>query len=81
MINDLLPVEDTEDGTGIKYSYSFNQADGSIDTKDVVLDEDDPVYTSIRHLHIADCTDRLIEEFNKFLEDNKTAVQSGSVYI
>ncbi|KAI7851749.1 Sec1-like protein [Circinella umbellata] len=77
MINDLLPVEDTEDGTGIKYTYSFNQADGSIDTKDVILDEDDSVYKSIRHLHIAECTDRLIEEFNKFLEENKTAVQSG----
>ncbi|KAI9273019.1 Sec1-like protein [Phascolomyces articulosus] len=77
MINDLLPVEDTENGTGIKYSYSFNQADGSIGEKEVILDEDDEVYKSIRHLHIADCTDRLIEEFNKFLEENKTAVQSG----
>lgn len=77
MINDLLSVEDTEYGTGIKYSYSFNQVDGSIGTKEVILDEDDPVYMSIRHLHIADCTDRLIEEFNKFLEENKTAVQNG----
>ncbi|KAI9491623.1 Sec1-like protein [Zychaea mexicana] len=77
MINDLLPVEDTENGTGIKYSYSFNQNDGSIGTQEVFLDEDDTVYKSIRHLHIAECTDRLIEEFNKFLEENKTAVQSG----
>ncbi|CDS07042.1 hypothetical protein LRAMOSA09565 [Lichtheimia ramosa] len=77
MINDLLSVEDTEYGTGIKYTYSFNQADGSIGTKEVILDEEDPVYMSIRHLHIADCTDRLIEEFNKFLEENKTAVQNG----
>ncbi|KAI9313586.1 Sec1-like protein [Dichotomocladium elegans] len=77
MINDLLSVDDTENGTGIKYTYSFNQSDGSIGTKEVVLDEEDSVYTSIRHLHIADCTDRLIEEFNKFLEENKSAVQSG----
>ncbi|KAI8141031.1 Sec1-like protein [Fennellomyces sp. T-0311] len=76
MINDLLPVEDTENGTGIKYTYSYNQSDGSIGTQEVVLDEDDPVYKSIRHLHIADCTDRLIEEFNKFLEENKTAEHS-----
>lgn len=77
MINDLLPIEDTENGTGIKYTYEFNQADGSIGSKEVVLDEEDSVYKSIRHLHIADCTNRLIEDFNKFLEENKTAVQSG----
>ncbi|KAI8059633.1 Sec1-like protein [Gongronella butleri] len=71
MINDLLPVKPTENGTGIVYSYEFTQADGSLGTKDVVLDEDDHVYTSIRHLHIAECTDRLIEEFNKFLAENK----------
>ncbi|ORX62335.1 Sec1-like protein [Hesseltinella vesiculosa] len=71
MINDLLPVKPTENGTGIVYSYEFTQADGSLDTKEVVLDEDDQIYKSIRHLHIAECTDRLVEEFNKFLTENK----------
>lgn len=79
MINDLLAVEDTENGTGIKYSYNYNQIDGSLGTQEVVLDEDDSVYKSIRHLHIAECTDRLIEEFNKFLDENKAAAQSGYV--
>lgn len=79
MINDLLTVEDTENGTGIKYSYNYNQIDGSLGTQEVVLDEDDSVYKSIRHLHIAECTDRLIEEFNKFLDENKAAAQSGYV--
>ncbi|KAI8093278.1 Sec1-like protein [Halteromyces radiatus] len=73
MINDLLPVKPTENGTGIVYSYEYTQSDGSMGTKDVILDEEDDVYKSIRHLHIAECTDRLIENFNKFLADNKQA--------
>ncbi|CAO3590379.1 unnamed protein product [Absidia cylindrospora] len=71
MINDLLPVTPTQNGTGIVYSYEYTQSDGSIGTQEVVLDEDDDVYKSIRHLHIAECTDRLIENFNKFLKENK----------
>ncbi|CAO3657362.1 unnamed protein product [Mucor hiemalis] len=73
MINDLLPVQETENGTGIKYSYEFHQADGSMGSKDVILDEDDNVYKSIRHMHIAECSDRLIEKFNEFLSENKAA--------
>ncbi|SAL99662.1 hypothetical protein [Absidia glauca] len=73
MINDLLPVTPTENGTGIIYNYEYTQSDGSMGTKEVVLDEDDDVYKSIRHLHIAECTDRLIEDFNKFLAENKQA--------
>lgn len=75
MINDLLPVKPTETGTGITYSYDFTQADGSVGTKEVVLDEDDHIYKSIRHLHIAECTDKLIEDFNKFLSENKSATR------
>lgn len=77
MINDLLPVEDTENHTGIKYSYEFHQIDGSMDSKDVVLDEDDNVYKSIRHMHIAECSDRLVEKFNEFLSENKAATNAG----
>ncbi|KAI8339302.1 Sec1-like protein [Blakeslea trispora] len=73
MINDLLPVQETENHTGIKYSYEFNQADGSTGTKDVVLDEEDNIYRSIRHMHIAECSDHLIEKFNEFLAENKAA--------
>ncbi|KAI8066984.1 Sec1-like protein [Gilbertella persicaria] len=71
MINDLLDVQPTD--TGIKYTYEFNQADGSMGTKEVVLDEEDNVYRSIRHMHIAECSDHLIEKFNEFLAENKAA--------
>ncbi|KAL0138132.1 Sec1-like protein [Mucor lusitanicus] len=77
MINDLLPVEETENHQGIKYSYEYHQADGSLDAKEVILDEEDNVYKSIRHMHIAECSDRLIEKFNEFLAENKAAANSG----
>ncbi|KAI8384493.1 Sec1-like protein [Radiomyces spectabilis] len=77
MINDLLPVETNESGNGVEFTYEYHQSDGSMGTKKVSLDEDDNVYKSIRHLHIADCTDRLIEKFNEFLAENKQATQSG----
>ncbi|KAI7903180.1 Sec1-like protein [Cokeromyces recurvatus] len=78
MISDLLPVQDTENHRGIKYSYEFHQADGSMGSKDVILDEEDNIYTSIRHMHIAECSDRLIEKFNEFLSENKAAVGAGN---
>ncbi|GAA5812262.1 hypothetical protein MFLAVUS_005712 [Mucor flavus] len=76
MINDLLPVEESENG--VKYGYEYTQADGSIGSKDVMLDEQDNIYKSIRHMHIAECTDRLIEKFNEFLSENKVGNNSST---
>jgi syntaxin-binding protein 1 len=75
MINDLLPVENTANHVGVKYVHEFHQADGSLDTKDVILDEEDNVYKSIRNMHIAECSDRLIEKFNDFMHENKAATE------
>ncbi|KAG1499673.1 hypothetical protein G6F48_006908 [Rhizopus delemar] len=73
MLNDLLPVQETENHVGIKYTYEFNQADGSLGSQEVTLDEEDSVYKSVRHMHIAQCSDYLIEKFNEFLSENKAA--------
>ncbi|KAG1437371.1 hypothetical protein G6F56_013140 [Rhizopus delemar] len=73
MLNDLLPIQETDSRVGIKYTYEFNQADGSLGSKDVLLDEEDEVYRSVRHMHIAQCSDHLIENFNQFLAENKVA--------
>ncbi|KAI7867457.1 Sec1-like protein [Spinellus fusiger] len=76
MINDLLPVVPNENQTGIQYTHEFNQEDGSMTTKDVVLNEEDSVYNSIRHLHIAECSDTLVKDFNQFLEAHKSTAQN-----
>ncbi|ORE11479.1 Sec1-like protein [Rhizopus microsporus var. microsporus] len=73
MINDLLPVQETDNHVGIKYTYEFHQADGTLGSQEVTLDEEDNVYKSIRHMHIAQCSDYLIEKFNEFLSENKSS--------
>lgn len=73
MINDLLPVQETDNHVGIKYTYEFHQADGTLGSQEVTLDEEDNVYKSIRHMHIAQCSDYLIERFNEFLSENKSS--------
>lgn len=69
MMTDLLNVE--ESPLGLKYSYEYVQEDGLTASKEIVLDEQDSVYTSIRHMHIANTTERLIESFNEFIAQNK----------
>lgn len=68
-MNDLLPMEQN----GTRYTYAFTQADGSSADKEVVIEESDSIYSSIRHLHIAECSDRLISQFNEFVNENKAA--------
>lgn len=69
MLADLLPVEDTS--AGLKYSYEYTQEDGTSKEVDITLNEQDTVYTSIRHMHIANTTEQLIDDFNKFVAENK----------
>ncbi|KAI9243576.1 Sec1-like protein [Sporodiniella umbellata] len=73
MLNDLLPVKATENKVGIQYTYHFHQSDGTLESQEVTLDEEDSVYQSVRHMHIAQCSDHLIENFNQFLADNKVS--------
>ncbi|OZJ04359.1 hypothetical protein BZG36_03209 [Bifiguratus adelaidae] len=75
MMNDLLPIE----ANGTRYKYQFSQADGSIAEKEVTLDEDDQVYMGIRHMHIAECTDKLVSQFNEFLRENKQTKHEDAV--
>ncbi|GAB5585417.1 syntaxin binding protein 1 [Umbelopsis nana] len=77
MMTDLLNVE--ESASGLKYSYEYVQEDGLTANKEIVLDEHDSVYTSIRHMHIANTTERLIESFNEFIAQNKVSGGSSTV--
>ncbi|KAI8146412.1 Sec1-like protein [Fennellomyces sp. T-0311] len=68
MVADLLNVEETP--SGIKYSYEYTQEDGTTKDQESVLNDQDTVYTSIRHMHIAITTEQLIDDFNKFMAEN-----------
>ncbi|KAI7870603.1 Sec1-like protein [Spinellus fusiger] len=69
MIADLLKTEDT--AVGIKYSYEYTQEDGTTKDQEITLSDQDTVYASIRHMHIASTTEKLIENFNAFVAENK----------
>lgn len=73
MATDLLGLG--PDGT--RYEYSFSTLGGSA-SKTISLDERDNMWVTLRHAHIADCSNLIIERFNKFLMENKAAVKSRS---
>ncbi|KAI8365236.1 Sec1-like protein [Radiomyces spectabilis] len=77
MMADLLHVE--EGTTGSKYSYEYTQEDGTTKDEEIMLNEQDSLYTSIRHMHIASTIEKLIEDFNDFMsQNNKAASESDS---
>lgn len=64
IINDLLNIEN-----GKKYRYT--SSDGT--EKLIYLDEEDQINTSLKHLHLAQCSQRLVADFNKFESESKQA--------
>ncbi|EIN09586.1 Sec1-like snare protein [Punctularia strigosozonata HHB-11173 SS5] len=65
MANDLLPIED-----GTKYTYKFQSSAGVHEDKTATLSDADSVWTEVRHMHMREAIDKLMADFNKFLEEN-----------
>ena len=64
MANDLLPIED-----GSKYLYKFQTATGTYEDKTAILSDADTVWTEIRHMHMREAIDKLMADFNQFMQD------------
>lgn len=82
MCNDLLPIED---GTKYSYvsvyslcssdescfsRYKFQSSLGTYEDKTATLSETDTVWTTVRHMHMREAIDKLMADFNKFMEEN-----------
>ncbi|CAL1714155.1 unnamed protein product [Somion occarium] len=65
MANDLLPIDD-----GTKYTYKFQTAIGAYEDKTATLSDSDNVWTQIRHMHMREAIDKLMADFNQFMQDN-----------
>ncbi|KAF9802173.1 hypothetical protein IEO21_09958 [Rhodonia placenta] len=65
MANDLLPIED-----GTKYTYKFQSAQGTFEDKTATLSDADSVWTAVRHMHMREAIDKLMADFNQFMQDN-----------
>lgn len=70
MINDLLPVVDGE-----RYTYKYESNAGQELDKEVLLNETDPLWPTLRHMHIAECVEFLHSSFKDFLLANESAVR------
>ena len=90
MANDLLPIEDgtkytsalaidlfSQKSDEYSFRYKFQSSVGTYEDKVATLSDADTTYTSVRHLHMREAIDKLMSDFNKFLEDN--AVFNGFV--
>ncbi|KAJ6466289.1 Sec1-like snare protein [Mycena sanguinolenta] len=73
MANDLLPIEG-----GNKYTYKFQSAVGEFEDKTATLTDADTVYTGVRHMHMREAIDKLMADFNKFLEENAVFKGEGA---
>jgi len=65
MIYDLIDIK-----KGCTYSYTYNNGNKDV-KKEVLLDEYDFLWPKLRHMHIADCINKVIDDFNAFLKTNK----------
>ncbi|XP_019089540.1 PREDICTED: protein transport Sec1b-like isoform X1 [Camelina sativa] len=68
MCHDLLNME------GNKYTHEVPSKTGDkLEKKEVLLDEQDPIWVELRDVHIADASERLHEKMTNFVSKNKAA--------
>ncbi|XP_050385725.1 protein transport Sec1a-like isoform X2 [Argentina anserina] len=68
MCHDLLDMD------GNKYVHEVpSKTGGDPERKEVLLEDNDPVWLEIRHTHIADASERLSDKFSTFQSKNKAA--------
>lgn len=74
MVQDLLTIHH-DNRYDYKYSSSDNAASSS---RTVALDENDSLWVSLRHTHIADFSKSIVNRFNQFVSGNKAAVNQNA---
>lgn len=66
-------VHDLADLNGKLYTYSVETQGGKTEQKEAVLDETDPVFCGLRHLHFADALVKISEQAEEFGQKNSAA--------
>lgn len=69
MAHDLLPIKDQEDGK-VTFHMTINEDGPNAEEKDMELAEKDTVWVGSRHRHMKDTIDKLMSDFQKFLDQN-----------
>lgn len=67
MANDLLPIEN---GKSYRYSFASAAGAGGNEERTAILSDNDGLWVQVRHMHMKEAIDKLMTDFNKFLEEN-----------
>ncbi|KAI8624548.1 Sec1 family protein [Xylariaceae sp. FL1651] len=67
MAHDLLPIKDGDKTT---FHMTFNEGTPEAEEKDIELSDKDKVWVENRHKHMKDTIDKLMADFQKFLDQN-----------
>ena len=67
MAHDLLPIKE---GDKITYRTTINEGTAEAEEKDIELAEKDKIWCDNRHRHMKDTIDKLMGDFQKFIEQN-----------
>ncbi|KAB8342704.1 hypothetical protein FH972_022304 [Carpinus fangiana] len=67
MVHDLLPVRDGDKTT---YQIKVNEGRPNQEAKDAEISEKDKIWVANRHQHMKDTIDKLMGEFQKFIDAN-----------
>ncbi|KAF8202229.1 Sec1-like snare protein [Pholiota molesta] len=60
------------------HEYKFQSSLGAYEDKTAILSDADTVWTAVRHLHMREAIDKLMLDFNKFLEENAVFKGEGA---
>jgi len=63
----VLALKLTADST---CRYKFQSSLGSYEDKVATLSDADSLWTTVRHMHMREAIDKLMADFNKFMEEN-----------
>lgn len=67
MVHDLLNVKE---GDKVTYRITVNEGRPDQQEKDAELTENDKIWTANRHRHMKDTIDKLMGDFQKFMDEN-----------
>ncbi|GAB7361643.1 hypothetical protein MBLNU230_g1694t1 [Neophaeotheca triangularis] len=67
MAHDLLPIKE---GDRITYNTLVNEGQRDQQTKDVEISEKDKIWIDNRHRHMKDTIEKLMSDFQKFMDEN-----------
>lgn len=75
MAHDLLPIKDGDKTT---FHMIVNEGSPDAEEKDMELTEKDKVWVENRHRHMKDTIDKLMSDFQRFLDENPHFTNSNS---